>query len=216
MGVICDKSTATLYPDLTKKYLITEKNGFFIAVAEQYLYSYEPTWQKITTCTHHCNQKSLDKKHRYTSVSISVRQKLICVNERQFTVVSFIIICMCGFQKKKAGALSETHGRSRMYTLTDRLPTYWIYLVFMNISYSLFTNEIAKLFDSEFENEDHVMNMPFLKDACVSIKIYGTDEMFFTIDNDVKEPCNLNRAWIIQENKKISANWPTIILKSLY
>lgn len=102
MGVICDKSTATLYPDLTKKYLITEKNGFFIAVAEQYLYSYEPTWQKITTCTHHCNQKSLDKKHRYTSVSISVRQKLICVNERQFPVVSFIIICMCGFQKKKS------------------------------------------------------------------------------------------------------------------
>lgn len=112
------------------------------------------------------------------------------------------------FKKKKAGALSETHGKSRMYTLTDRLPTYWIYLVFMNISYSLFTNEIAKLFDSEFENEDHVINMPW-----VGIKIYGTDEMFFTIDNDVKEPCNLNRAWIIQENKKISANWPTIILK---
>lgn len=80
MGVICDKSTATLYPDLTKKYLITKKkNGFFIAVAEKYLYSYEPTWQKITTCTHHRNQKSLDKKHRYTSVSISVRQKIICV-----------------------------------------------------------------------------------------------------------------------------------------
>lgn len=59
----------------------------------------------------------------------------------------------------------------------------------MNISYSLFNNEIAKLFDSEFENEDHVINMPW-----VSIKIYGTDEMFFTIDNDVKEPCNLNRA----------------------
>lgn len=64
----------------------------------------------------------------------------------------------------------------------------------MNISYSLFTNEIAKLFDSEFENEDHAINMLFLKDACVSIKIYGTDEMFFTIDNEVKEPCNLNRA----------------------
>lgn len=64
----------------------------------------------------------------------------------------------------------------------------------MNISYSLFTNEIAKLFDSEFENEDHAINMPFLKDACVSINIYGTDEMFSTIDNEVKESCNLNRA----------------------
>lgn len=64
----------------------------------------------------------------------------------------------------------------------------------MNISYSLFTNEIAKLFDSEFENEDYAINMPCLKDACVSIKIYGTDEMFFSIDNEVKEPCNLIRA----------------------
>lgn len=120
---------------------------------------------------------------------------------------------MCGFQKKKQNKSRCIVGNPRQvsYTLKDGLPTYWIYLVFMNISYSLFTNEIAKLFDSEFENEDHAINMPFLKDACVSIKIYGTDEMFFTIDNEVKEPCNLNRPWIIQENKKKSANWPTII-----
>lgn len=63
----------------------------------------------------------------------------------------------------------------------------------MNIFYFLFINEIVKFFDFEFENEDYVINMLFLKDVCVSIKIYGIDEMFFIIDNDVKELCNLNR-----------------------
>lgn len=61
----------------------------------------------------------------------------------------------------------------------------------MNISYSLFTNEIAKLFDFEFENDDHVINMPFLKDACVSHKFYRTGEMFITKDNGVKEPIGI-------------------------
>lgn len=163
----------------------------------------------------HCNQRSWIYNTR-TQVSVLVSEKKLICN---FVLTSDNSPCLIynnmhvWISKKNKNKSRCIVGNPRQvsYTLKDGLPTYWIYLVFMNISYSLFTNEIAKLFDSEFENEDHAINMPFLKDACVSIKIYGTDEMFFTIDNDVKEPCNLNRAWIIQENKKKSANWPTII-----
>lgn len=77
---------------------------------------------------------------------------------------------MCGFQKKKQKQVHcRKPGASFVYPKRRFANLLNLSRFHKYISYSLFTNEIAKLFDSEFENEDHGINMPFLKDACVSI-----------------------------------------------